>query len=79
MSLALGGCAGMSVTRQRTLSGAAIGTAAGTLVGAMAGSAGWVAAIGAATGAVRGFLYDRNQQAKEATFQSGYEAGRPSE
>ncbi|MGD8952304.1 MAG: glycine zipper family protein [Desulfobacterales bacterium] len=66
----------MSDTEQRTLNGAAIGTAAGTVVGAMAGSAGWGAAIGIATGAAGGFLYDQNQQAKEAVFQSGHEAGR---
>ena len=41
ISLALGGCAGMSDTEQRTLSGAAIGTGAGAVVGAIAGSAGW--------------------------------------
>ena len=43
------GCANMSNTEQRTLSGAAIGTAGGAVVGAIAGSAGWGAAIGAAT------------------------------
>ena len=76
LSLSLGGCAGMSDTEQRTLSGAAIGTGAGAVVGAIAGSAGWGAAIGSAAGAAGGFLYDRNQKAKEAAFQSGYEAGR---
>ena len=40
ISLALGGCAGMSDTEQRTLSGAAIGTAAGGVVGAIAGHTG---------------------------------------
>ena len=40
ISLALGGCAGMSDTEQRTLSGAAIGTAAGGIVGAIAGNTG---------------------------------------
>ena len=34
ISLALGGCAGMSDTEQRTLSGGAIGAGAGTIVGA---------------------------------------------
>ena len=75
ISLAFSGCAGMSDTEQRTLSGAAIGAAAGTAVGAIAGSAGWGLAIGAASGAAGGFLYDRNQKAKDAAFQSGYEAG----
>ena len=50
VSLALGGCAGMSDTEQRTLSGAAIGTAAGGVVGGIAGHTG----IGLAVGAVAG-------------------------
>ena len=51
ISLALGGCAGMSDTEQRTLSGGAIGAGAGTVVGAIAGHTAWGAAIGAAAGA----------------------------
>jgi len=35
--LAIGGCANMSSTEQRTLSGAAIGTGAGVVVGAVTG------------------------------------------
>jgi len=49
-TLALAGCAGMSETEQRTLSGAAIGTAAGVAVGAITGQWAW-AAGGAAIGA----------------------------
>ena len=37
ISLALGGCAGMSDTEQRTLSGGAIGAGASAIVGAIAG------------------------------------------
>ena len=37
ISLALAGCAGMSDTEQRTLSGGAIGAGAGAVVGAIAG------------------------------------------
>ena len=48
ISLAIGGCAGMSDTEQRTLSGAAIGTAAGGIVGAVAGNTGLGLAVGAA-------------------------------
>ena len=38
--LVLGGCAGMSDTGQRTLSGGAMGAAGGAIVGAIAGNAG---------------------------------------
>ncbi len=75
ISLAFLGCAGMSDTEQRTLSGNAMGAAAGTVVGAIAGNAGWGAAIGAATGAAGGYLYDRNQKAKEETYNRGYLTG----
>lgn len=59
----LGGCAGMSDTQQRTLSGAAIGTAAGAVIGEMAtGRPMTGAAIGAAVGAGSGYLYDRHKK-----------------
>jgi osmotically inducible lipoprotein OsmB len=72
-TLGLFGCAGMSDTEQRTLSGAAIGTAAGAVIGAISGNAGWGAAIGAAAGAGGGYLYDKNEKSKEAAYQKGYE------
>ncbi|MEN8690045.1 MAG: YMGG-like glycine zipper-containing protein [Desulfobacterales bacterium] len=75
ISLAFVGCAGMSDTEQRTLSGTAIGAGAGTVVGAIAGNAGWGAAIGAAAGAAGGYLYDRDQKSKEAAYQRGYQEG----
>ena len=78
ISLAFLGCAGMSDTQQRTLSGSAIGAAAGTAIGAIAGDAGWGAAIGAAAGAAGGYLYDRDQKAKEAAYNRGYQEGRMS-
>ena len=60
---ALAGCANMSSTEQRTLSGAAIGTAGGALIGGMASGRPLTgAAIGAAAGAVGGFLYDRHEK-----------------
>lgn len=76
ISLAFAGCAGMTDTQQRTLSGAAIGTAGGAAIGAMSGNAGWGAAIGAAAGAGGGYLYDRNQKAKEDAYRKGYEEGK---
>lgn len=75
VSLGFTGCAGMTATEQRTLSGSAIGAVAGTAIGAIAGGAGWGAAIGAVTGAAGGYLYDRNEKAKEAAYQRGYEQG----
>jgi len=75
ISLALGGCAGMSDTEQRTLSGGAVGAGAGAIVGAIAGHTAWGAAIGAAGGIAGGFLYDRYEKSKEAEYQRGYKAG----
>jgi osmotically inducible lipoprotein OsmB len=72
MSLSFFGCAGMTDTQQRTLSGSAVGAAAGTAIGAISGSAGWGAAIGAAAGAAGGFLYDKNEKSKEAAYRQGY-------
>jgi hypothetical protein len=71
ISLALAGCAGMSDTQQRSLSGGAIGAGAGAVVGAIAGNT----ALGAAVGAAGGYLYDRYEKTKEAEYQKGYKAG----
>ena len=58
--LTTSGCADMSTTQQRTLSGAAIGTAAGYALGAMTGmSKGTGLAVGAAAGAASGYIYDK--------------------
>jgi hypothetical protein len=78
VSLVVAGCAGMSDTEQRTLSGGAIGAGAGAVVGAIAGSTAWGAAIGAASGAAGGYLYDRYEKTKEAEYQKGYNAGKGS-
>jgi len=75
VSLTVFGCAGMSDTQQRTLSGGAIGTGAGAIVGAIAGHTAWGAAIGAATGAAGGYLYDHYEKSKEAEYQNGHKAG----
>ena len=56
------GCAGMSRTEQRALSGGAIGAATGALIGSLSGNAGTGAAIGGATGAAGGYLYEKNQE-----------------
>jgi len=77
--LALGGCAGMSQTEQRTLSGGAMGAAGGAIIGALAGSAGLGAAIGGAVGAGGGYLYGKHKESEEKAYQDGYNAGRQSQ
>lgn len=61
----LAGCANMSSTEQRTLSGAAIGTAGGALIGGLASGRPLTgAAIGAVAGTVGGWLYDRHKKSE---------------
>ena len=57
------GCAGMTPTQQRVLSGGAIGAGTGAAIGAISGgSPGVGAAVGGAAGAVGGYLYDQSQR-----------------
>ncbi|MCU0603732.1 MAG: glycine zipper domain-containing protein [Desulfobacterales bacterium] len=79
ISLAFAGCAGMSDTQQRSLSGGAIGAGAGAVVGAIAGNTALGAAVGAVGGAAGGYLYDRYEKTKEAEYQKGYKAGQQSQ
>jgi len=76
VSLALGGCAGMTPTQQRTLSGGAMGAGAGALFGAIAGDAALGAAVGGVVGATGGYLYDQHKQAEEKAYWRGYQQGR---
>jgi len=62
--LILGGCAGMSNTEQRVLSGGAIGAAGGALIGAAAGSAAIGAAAGGGAGLLGGYVYDQYQKSR---------------
>jgi uncharacterized protein YcfJ len=62
--LALTGCANLSTTEQRVLSGGAIGAGSGAVIGALAGSAGLGAAAGAGAGLLGGFLYDQSQKTR---------------
>lgn len=75
-SLALSGCAGMTTTQQRTLTGGAVGAAGGAAIGAMSGNAGLGAAIGGAAGLAGGYLYDQSQQHQNEIYQSGCSQGR---
>jgi hypothetical protein len=73
--VAVGGCAGMSETQQRTLTGGAAGTAGGALIGAMAGNAGLGAAIGAGAGLAGGYLYGKHEEATQDAYQKGVADG----
>ena len=70
------GCADLSQTQQRTLTGAAGGAAGGAVIGAIAGNAALGAGIGAAAGAGGGWLYGRHKEAEQRAFQQGVATGR---
>lgn len=70
------GCAGMSETQQRTLTGGTGGAAAGAVIGAIAGNAGLGAAIGGATGLAGGYLYGKHEESKQAAYEQGVAAGK---
>ena len=74
-SVLLVGCAGMTDTQQRSLTGGAMGAAGGAAIGALAGSAGLGAAIGGAVGAGGGYLYGQHVEGEQRAYQSGYAAG----
>ncbi|CAL1241916.1 YMGG-like glycine zipper-containing protein [Candidatus Methylocalor cossyra] len=76
LALIISGCANMTPTQQRVLSGTAGTTAAGAAIGAIAGNAGMGAAIGAGAGLVGSYLYDRHKQAEQRAYQQGYQQGR---
>jgi len=67
----LAGCAGMSDTQQRTVTGGLGGAAAGSVIGAMAGNAGMGAAIGAAAGTAGGYLYGKHKESEQRAYEQG--------
>ena len=56
------GCAGMTPTQQRALSGGAIGAAGGAAIGAIAGNALIGAAVGGPVGVIAGTLIGVSEQ-----------------
>jgi osmotically inducible lipoprotein OsmB len=62
--LGMGGCAGMSNTEQRVLSGGAMGATGGAVIGALAGSAAIGAAAGGGGGLLAGYVYDQYQKSR---------------
>ena len=75
-AVATAGCANLSQTQQRTVTGGAGGAAAGAVIGAIAGNAGMGALIGGAVGASGGFLYGKSKEAEANAYQKGVNAGR---
>ena len=73
---ALVGCAGMSDTQQRTVTGGLGGAAGGAIIGAIAGNAGMGAAIGAAAGTVGGFLFGKHKESEQRAYQQGLRDGK---
>ena len=76
--LLLTGCAGLTDTQQRAMTGTGIGAAGGAVLGAIGGNAGLGAVAGAAAGLAGGLIYDRTKKNEEAAYQQGYSAGRQS-
>ena len=71
IALVFGGCAGMSDTQQRTMTGSLGGAAGGALIGAIAGNAGMGAAIGAGVGALGGYAYGKHKDSVNQAYQQG--------
>lgn len=64
--LGLSGCAGMSSTEQRTVSGGAIGAAAGAAGAAVTGGCvACGAALGGAAGAATGYIVDKTDKDRD--------------
>jgi hypothetical protein len=63
-ALLTGGCAGMSATQQRVLSGGAIGAGSGALIGWAAGCPACGAAIGGGAGLLGGYAYDQYEKSQ---------------
>jgi len=67
----LAGCAGMTDTQQRTVTGGLGGAAGGAVIGAIAGNAGMGAAIGAVAGTAGGYLYGKHKESEQKAYQQG--------
>jgi Glycine-zipper domain len=70
------GCADMTPTQQRALTGTAAGAGVGAVFGAIGGNAGLGAGIGAGAGLLGGLLVDQSRRSQDIAFQQGYAAGR---
>ena len=74
-TLSVAGCANMTTTEQRVLSGAAIGALGGVAIAAIAETnIATGAAIGAGVGAGAGYLYSRSRNEHQAAYHPAEEA-----
>ncbi len=73
---ALGGCAGLSETEQRTLTGGAAGAAGGAVIGAIAGNTALGVVIGGAAGVAGGYIWDQHKKSEERAYQRGVQDGK---
>lgn len=76
VALLVSGCAGLTDTQQRTVTGGAGGAAAGAVIGAIAGNAGLGAAIGGLAGASGGFLYGKHKETEQRAYERGVSDGK---
>jgi len=76
--VALTGCAGLSETQQRAVTGTGIGAAGGAVLGAIGGNAALGAAAGAAAGLAGGLIFDKVKKDQQASYNQGYAAGKQS-
>ena len=76
--LPIAGCADLTPTQQRAMTGTGIGAAGGAVIGAMAGNAGMGALIGAGAGLAGGLAVDQVRRNEAAAYQRGYNSGRQS-
>jgi hypothetical protein len=74
----LSGCADMSPTQQRALTGTVGGAGVGAVFGAIGGNAGLGAAAGAGAGLAGGLIFDSVRRSQQDAYQQGFAAGRRS-
>ncbi len=76
LALPAAGCADLTPTQQRALTGTAAGAGVGVVAGAIGGNAGLGLAAGAGAGLIGGLLVDQQRRAEDRAFQQGVAAGR---
>lgn len=74
-AIVLAGCANMSASQQRALSGTMLGAGGGAILGAIGGNAALGAAVGAGAGLAGGLIYDSVKKNERNAYDQGYLAG----
>ncbi len=76
LAVTAAGCADLTPTQQRALTGTGMGAAGGAVIGAIAGNAGMGAAIGAGVGLAGGLAVDQIRKNEAQAYQRGVASGR---